>query len=398
MATKVQICNMALSYVGARARIESLSEATSEANACNVWYEEIRKEVLDADDWDFARRRVALAVHSENPPSQWAYRYAYPSDAIRVRRLERDNDQFAARFELDTSVTSSGSSRSIVTDEASAVAIYTRDEDNTALFTPRFVDALALGLAVKLCYTIVTDVTLLSSLHSRYSVALGLVQQEDGSYARPDSGGVRPLDRTDYTGEEGAKIRVANMALGMLGLPGSINSFSDTTREARQAAFWYDHCRQIVLKENEGGWPFATRRATLELHDDVPSAESGYGARYGFPSDCLRVVSLGDISGGEPTPYKVELDDDGDRTILADAGISDIVYVFDLEDMSKVPPDFRDAVAARMAVEMAPSYLTDARAISLVYDAYLLSLTRARGLVDSVNTQQLDAPWVLVRA
>jgi hypothetical protein len=95
-----QICNMALSSIGTRSTIASLSEDSTEAETCQLWYNTLRDSLLRDLPWNWARRQVALAVYKaaagtqENPqgalpqpPLPWLYSYAYPSDCLDARYI-----------------------------------------------------------------------------------------------------------------------------------------------------------------------------------------------------------------------------------------------------------------------------------------------------------------------
>ena len=86
--SSVKIANFALSKVGTDSTIETLTENSAEAKACNLWFETARKQALSAYDWPFARKRLALAVHGDDPPDEWAYRYQYPADCVKARFVE----------------------------------------------------------------------------------------------------------------------------------------------------------------------------------------------------------------------------------------------------------------------------------------------------------------------
>ena len=54
------ICNMALGYAGVRARINSIEENTQAAQACKVYYDQYRSDLLNDYRWPFATRRRDL--------------------------------------------------------------------------------------------------------------------------------------------------------------------------------------------------------------------------------------------------------------------------------------------------------------------------------------------------
>jgi len=78
-STAITICNLALGKLGA-ARIISLTEASPEANACSIHYEQTRNEVLRAHRWNFAITRATLTELASAPEFGWAHQYQLPND------------------------------------------------------------------------------------------------------------------------------------------------------------------------------------------------------------------------------------------------------------------------------------------------------------------------------
>ena len=81
MADQVQICNLALYRIGGR-KIEAFIEDSEESQACQVFYDQVRKEVLEDDQWEFATVIKPLSKLEGRPSCQWAYRYSYPTDCL----------------------------------------------------------------------------------------------------------------------------------------------------------------------------------------------------------------------------------------------------------------------------------------------------------------------------
>lgn len=94
MASVVQICQMALAHCRA-GTINSLTEGSSNAFFCNLFYDTCRDQVLSDAPWGFATRLTQLA--KLDPESfdifNWAYAYAYPSDCLRINRLVLNYEQ-----------------------------------------------------------------------------------------------------------------------------------------------------------------------------------------------------------------------------------------------------------------------------------------------------------------
>jgi hypothetical protein len=168
MASATDISNIALSHLGARAQVSSISppDGSVEAGYCARFYPLARREVLEAMNFSFAKTRVTLAEVT-NTSTVWGYAYALPSDcikALRVLKLEyaqqiallwpigyrytdgewtRIEDAFSERgsatFELEDQV--------LRTNEPDAVLLYKRDVTDTTKFSPLTVSAIGQVLA-----------------------------------------------------------------------------------------------------------------------------------------------------------------------------------------------------------------------------------------------------------
>lgn len=158
----VQICNMALDNVGASANIETLNDLTFLGRLCKRWYDPCRREVLEAFDWSFARKRLILATHGDDPPiasasdtsgGRWQYRYQYPADCISLRFLENPlgPDADPVPFEVEIS---DNETKSIVTDLDDAVGVYTFDQTNTAMFSLHFVSTLSWLITSRIAFPV----------------------------------------------------------------------------------------------------------------------------------------------------------------------------------------------------------------------------------------------------
>ncbi len=156
------IANMALSHVGAN-DIESLSTGKeAEAVQCRVWYDYSRRQVLEAYDWNFARKRLTMALHgdtisettSDPMAGVWGFRYQYPGDCVMARKIQNPNAPpgDATPFDVETSL--NGTERTILTDLQDAVLVYTWDLKNTDMFSALFVLAFSHLLASKIAFSL----------------------------------------------------------------------------------------------------------------------------------------------------------------------------------------------------------------------------------------------------
>ena len=82
--SNVEICNIALTALGAN-NIMDLTENTEEARKCNVLFENLRDEMLEAHLWNFAIKRTGdLALSSTSPLWEFNNKFQLPTDCLRV--------------------------------------------------------------------------------------------------------------------------------------------------------------------------------------------------------------------------------------------------------------------------------------------------------------------------
>ena len=81
MASKVEICNLALQNVGANS-ITSLVEGTAEANECSLRYDTARLALLNMHIWNFAVKRAQLARLTATPEFNYNYKFQLPTDFL----------------------------------------------------------------------------------------------------------------------------------------------------------------------------------------------------------------------------------------------------------------------------------------------------------------------------
>jgi len=152
--SKVLICNMSLSNIGAKSTIESITELSTEAKACNLWYDFSLKQALEAFNWSFARKRFTLAAHGDDAPEDiWAYRYQYPSDCVAAREIVNPAGKDADAVPFEVQISDDGT-KSILTNLDDAELIYTFLQENTTMFSAHFVEMFSYILAAHISFSI----------------------------------------------------------------------------------------------------------------------------------------------------------------------------------------------------------------------------------------------------
>lgn len=151
----LEICNLALSKLG-EAPIPAIDANASPASRlCYMHYHPVRREVLCSNRWTFASKLTSIhAAETEQDPAQHALAHSLPQDCLRV--LEVSSPGWTLR------------GRCIYCPSPSVRVLYIADVEDTTLFEPLFVEALATRLACKLCIPLTSSITARQALTEEY--------------------------------------------------------------------------------------------------------------------------------------------------------------------------------------------------------------------------------------
>lgn len=202
------ICNRALSKAGARSTITSLDEASAEAVACSIHYDPDRQTLLRAAHWNFARYQLSLALLGSaldtpvSAPTPWAYKYAYPSDCLKLRFIlwqptdtpnsiapdvgqpyagylrANPNNRFVVASDIDAD---SNPVKVILTNVPNAIGVYTKDLTDPDMFDPSFTTALVNLLASDLIMPLSGNVGQMQSMLAYVQEAVTAARVSDGN-------------------------------------------------------------------------------------------------------------------------------------------------------------------------------------------------------------------------
>jgi len=86
MSSKTQICNLALTQIGAQ-RIISLDDGTEVATVCSVLFDDISDEVITMGPWSSCVFRANLAALASTPLFEFAHEFQLPEDPYCLRVL-----------------------------------------------------------------------------------------------------------------------------------------------------------------------------------------------------------------------------------------------------------------------------------------------------------------------
>lgn len=181
-------------------------------------------------------------------------------------------------------------------------------------------------------------------------------------------------------------IDVCNKALDKLG-HGPITSLEDGTKAANLCARNWPLIRNQVLREHP--WNFAVKRAVLAPSSTAPVW--GFGRRFPFPGDFIRLLEVRDLSTDE---YQVE-----GKSILANGDALYIRYIFEAADPNLYDATFIDSAATRLAWELCEALTQSNQKKDALAQEYEDSLTRAKRVDGQENppTVYEEDDWIKVR-
>lgn len=186
--TFMSIANLGYSLIGARDQLNSSDEKSDVGREFRLWFEPCRLQTLEAYNWSFARRRKALAVHSDEAPdgSEWQFRYKMPADCLCPRHIQNPIQTVSVRglswetelisgwdaipFDLETS--ESGQENTLLTNMEDAVLVYTFDQQNPKLYSPLFIRALAFLFGYNTCFKITGKTDRKMQMLQGFSIAI----------------------------------------------------------------------------------------------------------------------------------------------------------------------------------------------------------------------------------
>lgn len=153
--TPLDICNIALSKLGEAPLAALDANASPAARLCYMHYHPVRREVLSAARWSFAKRQTTIQSQEGDDTGLHSLPHTLPSDCLRVLGVN------SAGWTLR--------GRCIYCPQQEIRVLYIADIEDTSLFEPLFIDALATRLACKLCIPLLSSITARKALVDEYN-------------------------------------------------------------------------------------------------------------------------------------------------------------------------------------------------------------------------------------
>jgi hypothetical protein len=165
--SNVQIANNALIRIGASSII-SFTENSEAARAVNLIFSQVRNAVLRDHIWNFALRRVQLALNDTAPAFGYGNSFALPTDCLRVIQMEEKDMVYVIE------------GRNLLTDEGTAKIIYLAEITDPTQYDPMFVEALSARLAAELAIPLADSNSLYQNMMEVYRMKITDARSIDG--------------------------------------------------------------------------------------------------------------------------------------------------------------------------------------------------------------------------
>ncbi len=191
-------------------------------------------------------------------------------------------------------------------------------------------------------------------------------------------------------------IQIVNRALDKLG-QAHIASLDDKVEAAQLAAGMFEWVRDDLLSRYE--WGFALGLALLA--SDVEKPLFDWAHKYAIPSDCLRVLRVGDW----PLPVMTEYvgQDTSQYRILGNDLYTNIgpslkcYYARRVENTALFPPSFAEAMACKLAIEMSEKLTASSTKLEIVAAQFREALKGALAVnaIQRAPVAVQDDSWVM---
>ncbi len=169
------------------------------------------------------------------------------------------------------------------------------------------------------------------------------------------------------TTSEPSEVAICNLALQDLGRGLMITALDENSQAARSCRLRYPYARDACLRAYD--WNFAAARASLPALAAAPAF--GFAHAYQLPTDCLFVR---EVLGGDAYPWTVE----GGKLLTDMSAPLNVTYTRAETNPALFDPLFAEALAARIAADVAVSLTESSGKAQALWQVYQAKLAEAR--------------------
>jgi hypothetical protein len=168
-----------------------------------------------------------------------------------------------------------------------------------------------------------------------------------------------------------SSVDICNSALYKIGAA-RISSLTEETKAARMMNDQYDRIRKEVLRSHP--WNFAIAFISLAATVNTPVWDN-YSKEFLLPSDVLRVLET-DLP--QDRDWEIGYNTDGNKVIFCNDTAVKIKYIKDVTNTTRFAPDFEEALAFRLAADVAYALVQSQTVQANMFKLYDSSLAMAR--------------------
>lgn len=188
MATsEIALYNLALDTVGSRHRVSLPSEQSREAETCNLWYPNIRDQVLASAPWPEATKMERLALLAEqdadgdeswasgDPRPDLANTYALPSDFL--------HPQYTTNYARFTIQSYGSENKALMMAGETPILVYTFRQTKVSVWSPLLQGAVVAALAARICIPMTGKTSRAKLLIEEANAAIMQAREVSANYA-----------------------------------------------------------------------------------------------------------------------------------------------------------------------------------------------------------------------
>lgn len=161
--SKTAIVNLALGHlkIDPVTSIDPPDEDSKAAQAGEKWYDQARRDTLEAHPWKFASRRRTILADAAAPAFEYTKKYELPTDFIRVTRIGEDWDDPEREYELEDGF--------ILCDvESPLKLVYVYNLTDASKFSPKFITSLSYKLAEFMAFEMTGNAQLVAAMAGQF--------------------------------------------------------------------------------------------------------------------------------------------------------------------------------------------------------------------------------------
>jgi hypothetical protein len=186
-------------------------------------------------------------------------------------------------------------------------------------------------------------------------------------------------------------VGICNRGLQKLGAT-RITSLDEDSVNARACNACFEELKQSEIRKHK--WRFAIDR--VELAADASSPAFGKENSFTLPADCLRVIAPYPEMNLEELDWEIE----GGKIYTNDDDPLYVRYLKNITDPNLMDPTFREALAARIALELCEQLTQSNTKKAELKEDYKDSIRDARkaNAIESVPARGPEDSWVTGRS